>query len=56
MLQTCASTDDDTFIDRIISLLRKKKKLEAIKLAKETKKIGLKEAKEFVETFNIRLD
>ena len=56
MLQTCASTDDDTFIDRIIALLRKKKKLEAIKLAKETKKIGLKEAKEFVETFNIRLD
>ena len=56
MLQTCASTDDDTFIDRIIALLRKKKKIEAIKLVKETKKIGLKEAKIFVETFNIRLD
>ncbi len=56
MLQTCAANNDDVFIDRIIALLRKNKKLEAIKLAKETKKIGLKEAKDFVETFNIRLD
>ncbi len=56
MLQTCAANNDDVFIDRIIALLRKNKKLEAVKLAKETKKIGLKEAKDFVETFNIRLD
>lgn len=56
MLQTCAANNDDVFVDRIIALLRKNKKLEAIKLAKETKKIGLKEAKDFVETFNIRLD
>lgn len=56
MLQTCAANNDDAFIDRIIALLRKNKKLEAVKLAKETKKISLKEAKDFVETFNIRLD
>ena len=56
MLQTCAANNDDVFIDRIIALLRKNKKLEAVKLAKETKNISLKEAKAFVETFNIRLD
>lgn len=56
MLQTCATSNDETLTERIIALLRKNKKIEAIKLVKEAKRMRLRDAKAFVEMFNIRMD